>query len=177
MNSYVALLCGVNVGGKNRLPMAELRAAASTAGLQHVQTYIQSGNLIFQSPTKSNKALQMLVGDLLQSQFSINTPVMVRRTDELRAIRDANPFKSHTDLGKALQLFVLDSPAEAANLKKIHAIKSESESIDLSDHCFYLLAPDGIGRSKLAANAEKLLGVSTTTRNWRTVNKILDMFP
>ena len=176
MNNYVALLRGVNVGGKNKLSMADLRRALSDVGLQQVQSYIQSGNVVFQSSWKAEKC-ETLMADVLLSQFSIDVPVMVRSATELKAICKANPFSSHDNLDKALQLFFLSRAATDADTDKLNLLKGDSEAFNLSKACFYLYAPDGIGRSKLAAAAEKKLRVTTTTRNWRTVNNLLEMMP
>lgn len=176
MVSYAILLRGVNVGGKNKLPMAELREALSNAGLESVQSYIQSGNIVCQCSLAESE-LAALCAKVLATHFGIDTPVFVMAESALRTVRDANPFNDKENLNKALQLFFLDEAAGDANTEKLDALQAESEAYALSEACFYLYAPEGIGRSKLAAAAEKNLHVTTTTRNWRTVNKLLDMMP
>ena len=176
MANYAVLLRGVNVGGKNKLPMAELRSVLSSAGLENVQSYIQSGNILCQSSLSKNE-LAALCAKVLSTHFAIETPVFVIAESALRATRDANPFSGKEDLDKALQLYFLKQAACNANIEKLDTLKAESESFELRETCFYLYAPEGIGRSKLAAAAEKHLLVTTTTRNWRTVNKLLEMMP
>lgn len=175
METSIALLRGVNVGGNNKLPMAELRAALGQAGLQNVQTYIQSGNVIFQTPVTNQGSLAGLILDTLQQHFAITTTVVILSKAQLQSIRDANPYPDAPQLDKALQLYFLHQPTTAPKLEKLQSLKAESESYQLMRDCFYLLAPDGIGRSKLAAGAERALGVATTTRNWRSVNKLLEL--
>lgn len=174
MANYAILLRGVNVGGKNKLPMAELREALTSAGLEGVQSYIQSGNILCQSSLPECE-LAALCTKVLATHFSIDTPVFVIAESTLRAVRDANPFSDNENLDKALQLYFLNTVACDANTEKLDTLKAESEAFELSEACFYLYAPEGIGRSKLAADAENNLRVTTTTRNWRTVNKLLDM--
>lgn len=175
MNTFIALLRGVNVGGKNKLPMAELRTALTASGLLNVQSYIQSGNVVFQSPLDDQTAITASIIETLEKQFAISTTVVLITAARLLAIRDANPYPDAEQLDKSLQLYFLHQPAQAVNHQKLASLKSDSESYHLLQHCFYLLAPDGIGRSKLAAGAERCLGVTTTTRNWRTVNKLIGL--
>lgn len=174
MNNYAALLRGINVGGNNKLAMAELRQALSDAGLADVQSYIQSGNVTFRA-AQSEPELTARIQRVLAEQFSIDVPVMVCSQATLQEIADANPFAGRDNLEKALQLYFLGAAAVDAKLDKLQQLKGPTEEFALLDKCFYLYAPDGIGRSKLAAAAEKQLAVTTTTRNWRSVNKILEM--
>jgi len=170
--TFVALLRGVNVGGNNKLPMADLRTSLTAIALENVRTYIQSGNVVFSSVLQASE-LQSQIEGVLSQQFSINTPVMVLQQETFLQIYNDNPFEIPDGIEKALQLYVLSEPATAPQLDKLAELKSPSEEFSLSEQCFYLYAPEGIGRSKLAEKAEKLLGVTTTTRNWRTATKLV----
>lgn len=171
--TYVVLLRGVNVAGKNKLPMASLREELSNDGLTAVRTYIQSGNIICAAPISPSE-LHAQISSLLVSKFSIQTPVFTMTTSVFRAILVSNPFADRP-CDKALHLFFLSQPAVKADIEKLDALKAASEAFVVADDCFYLYAPDGIGRSRLAAGVKKGLGVTTTARNWRTVNAILKM--
>ncbi len=173
MKTYIALLRGINVGGKNVLKMAELCNTLAAAGFDNPRTYIQSGNVFFQSEQEDVHTLSDILVQHLRKHHAIATTAVVLRSEQLSKIAQANPFPAAENLDKSLQLFFLHAPATDPSLDKLNALKAASEHFELSDSCFYLLAPEGIGRSKLAAAAEQLLGVATTTRNWRTVNQLL----
>lgn len=175
MNAYIALLRGINVGGKNKLPMADLRQVLGDTGFKQVETYIQSGNVVFKSAQLSPEKIAACIAEQLNLAFSISTPVLVLKAEDFRSIIENNPFASKPNLEKALHCFFLDKPAATAHCEKLHKLKLNSEAFKLSERCFYLWAPEGIGRSKLAASAEKTLGVTTTARNWRTVSRLMEM--
>ena len=111
----------------------------------------------------------------VQAQHGFAPTVLLFARAELQAAIDANPFPMATSDPKSLHFFFLDQPATEPNLESIEKAKSPSEKYELSERVLYLHAPDGIGRSKLAANAAKYLGVATTARNYRTVEKLLSM--
>ena len=92
MNTFIALIRGINVGGRNKLPMANLRSALQLAGFEYLQTYIQSGNVIFKSSTLDQTKLEDLIHEVIKSKFSIEVPVLVRTREELKAIVDRCPF-------------------------------------------------------------------------------------
>ncbi|MBK1882386.1 DUF1697 domain-containing protein [Luteolibacter pohnpeiensis] len=173
MAKYIALLRGINVGGKAKLPMKELVTIFKSLGYQHVQTYIQSGNVVFESSstigTKEREKIRQAIG----SQKGFEPAILAITAKQLRDVIQRNPFPSEG--GKDLHVFFLDSAAKSPDLAKMQAIQTASEQFELQEHAFYLFAPDGIGRSKLAASVERLLGVSGTARNWNTVKKLESM--
>jgi uncharacterized protein (DUF1697 family) len=175
MTTWIALFRGINVGGNNILPMAELRAELEALGLGDVRSYIQSGNVVFESKSRSAKALGTKISKCVEEHHGFRPRVFVLTREELQAACDANPFPKAVSEPKTLHYAFLAEAPKAADVDALDALCSKTETWELSDAVFYLHAPDGIGRSKLAAVAEKHLGVATTGRNHRTVAKLLEM--
>ena len=174
MTSYVALFRGINVGGNNILPMQELRNILASLGCEDVQTYIQSGNAVFSSEEDANK-LSGKVRDAIEAQFGFAPQVLLKSVEQLRAIASANPYPEVETTPKFLHVWFLTEKAGNADINGMNALKADSERFTLVEEALYLHAPDGIGRSRLAAKIDRHLGVSTTARNWRTVSKLLDL--
>jgi uncharacterized protein (DUF1697 family) len=173
MKTYIALLRGINVGGKNILPMKELAALLEGLGLKAVATYLNSGNVVFQSDTTDADRLAGEIKAAIGQSFGFTPQLLIRSGQELKDAMAANPFPEGESQPKTLHLFFLASPPVGPDLAGLEAIKTATERFKLVGSVFYLHAPDGIGRSKLAARAEKLLGVPATARNWRTVDKVM----
>ena len=174
MTKFVVLLRGINVGGKNILPMEELRELLEKLGCENVATYIQSGNAVFRY--RGNAAeLPDLIATAIDSRFGFKPSVMVLTAGEFDAVAKANPFAADASEPKFLHVWFLREPAISANTTRMGELESGGEKFLLTDPAVYLYAPDGIGRSKLAAGMEKCLGVPATARNWRTVSKIGEM--
>jgi uncharacterized protein (DUF1697 family) len=175
MKTCVALLRGINVGGKNILPMNELVAMLEGLGAINVKTYVQSGNAVFRTAAKD---LLRLAGELTAEIKKIRGFEAYVLILELDAIEDAirkNPFPEAQADPKALHLGFLASPPSNPDMAKLDSLKKESERFRLVGSVFYLHAPEGVGRSRLAASAEKLLGAPMTDRNWRTVCKVREL--
>ena len=174
MSDYVALFRGINVGGKHILPMQELRDILASAGCENVQTYIQSGNAVFTSSVTA-ASLSTNIGTAINDGFGFSPQVLLLTADRFKAVAESNPFPEGENTPKHLHVtFLTETPVDP-DLGALKALKSDSEQFALHDGAFFLLAPDGIGRSKLAAKVDRHLGVATTGRNWRTVSKLLDM--
>lgn len=175
MTTYIAFLRGINVGGKNRLSMAELKAHLEHAGFQKVKTYIQSGNVVFEHATAATSALANKIGDVVASAKGFRPAVVVIDRAALETAIGDNPFPGDEVLDKTLHLYFLSERPTAPDFEKMDAIKVDTESYRLIDAVCYLHTPDGFGRSKLAQRVEKLLGVNATARNWRTVQKVMEL--
>lgn len=173
MATWIALLRGVG-GGIRPLPMRELVKALEGIGLKDVRTYIQSGNVIFSS-AKSAARLAVEIERCIEQKFGFHSRTFVLSVDELRRAAAGNPFPKADDEPKTLHLFFLAQPAKAAQLDALNELKSKSEQFKLTSKVFYFYTPDGFGISKLAEKAQRLLGVDTTARNWRTVGKLLEL--
>ena len=175
MRTYVALFRGINVGGKNRLPMKDLVATLENVGCQEVATYIQSGNAVFQSEEADASLLSDGIMASIGERHGFEPRVLVLGSEEMEKVVRSNPFPEAESEPKTLHAYFLVSPPERPDLSALEGLKGERERFVLGDGVFYLHAPDGIGRSKLAASVEKLLGVPTTARNWRTVRKVMEI--
>jgi uncharacterized protein (DUF1697 family) len=174
-NTYIALFRGINVGGSKVVPMKELRLTFEQIGCTHVRTYIQSGNVVCRSAVPTAEGLSARLTAQVTKRHGFTPGVMVLTRRELdRAIAD-NPFPEAEGDPKCLHLFFLAGPAKKPDLAGLEAIAAAGERFLLKGKVFYLHAPAGFGTSKLAARAERLLGVATTARNWRTVTALRDM--
>ena len=174
MTVNVALLRGINVGGKNILPMQDLREILGELGCESVATYIQSGNVVFESRQKGD-GLARRIGKAIARHFDFEPSVLVISAAKFAAIANANPYVAKAAELKHVHTLFLAGPADDPDLKRMHERKTSTEEFTLADAALYFHAPDGIGRSKLASEMEKYLGVSATGRNQRTVEKLLAM--
>ena len=173
MNTWVALLRGINVGGKNILPMKDLRSLMEAQGFSDVKTYIQSGNIVFRSDTGDAVTLSQQIEDAIEQGFGFRPPVLLLRLDALKAAVEANPYPEGDP--KTVQFCFLFQPAPGTDLAALKALSTPSEDFVLTDAVFYLHAPDGIGRSKLVAKMGKYIPAEMTVRNLRTVQKLLEL--
>ncbi|MEE9346650.1 MAG: DUF1697 domain-containing protein [Robiginitomaculum sp.] len=171
---WVLLLRGINVGGRKIVPMIELRALLKELGLANVRTYIQSGNGVFESDLDA-AALTENIETAMEAKFGFRPKAMVIAADDFMAAIENCPYPMGNEDSKTLHFFFLSAKSQSPDLEAITELAKESEAFTLTDKAFYLQAPEGIGRSKLASNAEKKLGVATTARNLRTIMKIADM--
>lgn len=175
MNTHVMLLRGINVGGCHSLPMKELRALLEELGCRNVRTYIQSGNVVLQCPAKLASQLGKKTTAAVAKRRGFEPAVRLLSRREFVAAAEANPYPEAATEPKTLHVGFLDKVPPYPDLETIDSLRSKRERFHLDGKVSYLHAPDGIGRSKLAEKVEKLLGVSMTGRNWRTVCKIRDM--
>ena len=175
MTTWIALLRGINVGGNNLLPMDKLKSLLESLKLKNVRTYIQSGNVIFDVAGKTASSLAVKIGEKIEVHHGFRPQLVILDCKTFQAAVRSNPYPLAVSDPKSLHFFFLAEPATDPDTSALDKIKTSTESYRLTDCVFYLHAPDGIGRSKLAANAEKHLGVVTTARNFRTVEKIMSM--
>ena len=175
MNTMIALLRGINVGGHNKLPMRELVDTLTDLGFRNIETYIQSGNVVFECDEGSKIILTNQIRDAIHRSHGFAPDVMLLSAEELEEALLANPFPEAEAQPKTLHLYFLGSVPSNPDMQRIEEMKSGTENYALVGKVFYLHAPDGIGRSKLAVGIEKALGVSVTARNWRSVSKISEM--
>lgn len=175
MNTYIALFRGINVGGNNMLPMKELKVVMENEGCCDVQTYIQSGNVIFRSAMSDTAKLSKRLGTAVSKSHGFEPRVWLLTRQELERAAKANPFHEAIENPKSVHLFFLATPPKAPNLEGIDKIRLESERFQLKGRVFYVHTPEGFGTSKLATRVEQLLGVPATARNWRTVTTLLEM--
>ncbi len=175
MKTYIALIRGINVIGKNSLPMKELVALLNDVGARKIKTYIQSGNAVFQIANKNSTLLSTQLTDQIKKRYGFSPHVLILELDAIEKAITQNPFPEAEKTPSSLHLGFLISTPKSPDLKKLDTFRKASERFHLTNHVFYLHTPEGVGKSKLPANAEKLLGVPMTYRNWRTVCKIKAM--
>ena len=175
MTIWIAFFRGINVGGRNILPMKALQALLGELGCTDVATYIQSGNVVFRHDGGQANALSQTISEAVLSRFHFSPQVLLLPVSDLKNALAANPYPAAEEQPKSLHLYFLSAAATGADLDGLHKLKSAGEEFELIGQVFYLHAPDGIGRSKLAARVEKLLGVPATARNWRTSKKMLEI--
>lgn len=175
MNLWIALFRGINVGGRHILPMKALKSLLQEMGCSDVSSYIQSGNVVFRNGETQARVLEAKISQLVNAGFGFAPQVLLLTIDQLTLAHSANPFPAGESEPKTLHLFFLAEDARNVDMPALDALKSTTEQFQLIDRVFYLHAPDGIGRSKLAARVERHLGVATTARNWRTVEKVLQL--
>ena len=175
MKTYIALFRGINVGGNNSLPMKELRALLEKLDAENVKTYIQSGNAVFQHATEDVDQLAERISAAIKESHGFAPRVLLLDVAAAEKAAAANPFPAAEAEPKTLHLYFLAATPQNPDLSLLDSLKKDNEQYQLTDNVFYLYAPDGIGRSKMAERVEKALGVAATARNWRTVGKIIAM--
>jgi len=174
---YVAILRGVNVSGKNLIKMPALVKSIESIGFEGVKSYIQSGNLVFETAKGEFAEIAKRIHDQINHDFGFDIPVLVIEAKELETIRDGNPFvqRSDIDLSK-LHVTFLESEPDEDCIALIDPEKYLPDEFVLIGKTIYLNCPVGYGTTKLNNNFfESKLKVKATTRNWNTVNKLVEM--
>jgi len=173
---HIALLRGVNVGGKNRLAMEDLRGLVLEAGGAAPRTYIQSGNVVFEATAAAAKRVPGVLRSLLAERCGVNSPVVVRSAMELAAVAEGVPFRGKmADPASLHVMFLADRPTKA-RAGALDPDRSPGDAFALVGREVYLHLPNGVARSKLTnAYFDSTLGTVSTGRNWRTVQKLLGM--
>jgi uncharacterized protein (DUF1697 family) len=170
---YVALLRGINVGGKTRIAMAALRDTCAAVGCEDVATYIQSGNVVLKSKLTADKLRTALEGAIAK-EFGFNPAVMVRTAKEISAVVNRNPYAGTDD--KTVHVGFLHATPDAATKKCLGAIACTPEELTVVGRDIYLHLPNGMGRAALPVQMERCLRPTpVTVRNWRTVTKLAEL--
>ncbi len=172
--TFVALLRGINVGGKSLISMAELRALFSSLSFEDVATYIQSGNVVFRSPTADEDAVVAKLEREIAGAFEVSPAVLLRTPAELGAVAASSPYLSRkADLSK-LHVVFLDRAPAASTAAELDPERSPPDEFFLQGREIFLRLPNGAGRSKLKLDYfERVLGVRATQRNWNTMLKLI----
>lgn len=175
--THVALLRGINVGGKNKLPMKALAAMFTAAGAESVRTYIQSGNVLFDAPAKRAGQIAPAVVAAIRSQLGYEIPVIIRTAAELAAVIARNPFLKSGDEAALHVGFLEATPAPAA-VKLLDPDRSPGDSFRIIGREIFLHLPTGVARTKITnAWFDSKLKTVSTFRNWRTVLKLVELSP
>jgi uncharacterized protein (DUF1697 family) len=180
MTIYIALLRGINVGGKNMIKMTELKRILEAIGLGRVQTYIQSGNILFES-NEEEDSLRKRIENQIEAVFSLKIPVIIRTMDELKRIAANCPFSEKeiseaesSNEGESLYVSLMLEEPLAERIERLKSFKSDTDEYQIVDRDIYLLFRKSIRNSKLANNLQKL-DVPATVRNWKTINKLVSL--
>lgn len=174
MKTWIVLLRGINVGGNRIIRMVELRRLLENLGFQTVRTYIQSGNCVLNAvPSMDAATVGATITTAIKAKFGHDVPAIALPRSALADAIESTPYAVDPDDIKSVYLFFLSEPVLMPDLAPLEAIKHETERFHLTQRAFYLHAPKGIWKSKLAAKVETYFGVSMTARNLRSAHKIL----
>lgn len=177
MSVLIAMLRGVNVGGNRKIKMEALRLLCTKLGLQDIQTYIQSGNLVFRTNKAEPKSLARKIEDAIEREHGFRPAVVVRTASEWREVVAANPFAERPGMepSRLLVVFMTAAP-DRQNREQVLAMPCAPEEIRVHDRELFIYYPNGIARPTIPlARIEKVLQTPSTGRNWNTVNKLLAM--
>ena len=176
MTAYVALLRGINVGGRQKVAMSGLRALLESLGHEGVRTYLQSGDSVFTSPRGKPEQLAREIEEAIARDLTLDVRVLVRTCDELAATVAANPFPEAVAEPSRLLVVFLSADPPADRLAALDSARFAPDEFRVGDRVIYARYPEGMGRSKLAGElTDRRLGVVATARNWSTVTKLLEL--
>ncbi len=172
---YVAFLRGINVGGKNKIKMETLREVFAALGFENVKTYINSGNVIFETAQTGDKKLAAKIEKTIESEFSLNIKVMVRTIVEIEGIIKNNPFAGQFENDKDLHVLFLGEELPEEKREMLLSNNNENEMFAVRNREIFCLLRVSVLDSLLGKDyIGKKLKTSATARNWRTVNKLLE---
>ncbi|MEM8926961.1 MAG: DUF1697 domain-containing protein [Bacteroidota bacterium] len=173
MKTYIAFLRGINVSGQKKIKMADLRASLRKQGLENVRTYIQSGNIIFETLNAKTRELEITMEKAIKLDFGFEVPVLIRTPQEIQDILNENPFGGETDI-KGLYFALLHKTPLDELATTFQQLKFENDDFHYTSDCVYLNCKMGAGKAKLTNNLiESKLKVTTTTRNLNTMKKMI----
>lgn len=172
-STHIALLRGINVGGKNKLPMKDLKQVFAELGCRAIRTYIQSGNVVFEASAAEIQELSQRLTTALHLRFGFQVPVVLRSADELDEIARRNPFLSADSAPEALHVAFLAALPDPQKADGLDSQRSPGDTFSVRGREIYLHCPSGLARTKLTnAYFDARLGTTSTIRNWKTVLKL-----
>ncbi|MBP7823005.1 DUF1697 domain-containing protein [Candidatus Gracilibacteria bacterium] len=170
MNTYIALLRGINVSGQRMIAMKDLKALLIKAGYEGVMTYIQSGNIVFKSAETNKKTLQKDIAEIIEKHYNFAVPILVLTAEEVEKIIKKNPYNDSKKDATKLHVTFLDSMPEKKLLETTRDEKFQSDEFHIDNTIIYLYCPDGYGMTKFSTMFfERKLAVTATTRSWKTL--------
>lgn len=174
MKHYIALLRGINVSGKNKIPMKELRELVSESGYEDIQTYIQSGNILFRSDRADEEIISEEIHEAIKSKYGFDVPVLVLCEEDWIDAFEGNPLIDK-EIKFLYVTFLAESPQEIPT-DELEKAKGAGEEYIIKEKLIYLYYPNGYGRTKMDNQLfERKLKVRATTRNWKTVTALREM--
>ncbi|MCP5063536.1 MAG: DUF1697 domain-containing protein [Ignavibacteriae bacterium] len=175
MQTYIALLRGINVSGQKKIKMTDLKVYFETLNFENVRTYIQSGNVIFESTKTDATDLAIQIKTEILIQYGFDVPTLVLTSEYLKNILNNNPLGKDKNTDQIYFTILADKPS-TENIEKIKKENYLPDEFSILDKVVYLYLSNGYGRTKLNNNFfENKLKVKATTRNWKTLNKILEI--
>ncbi|MCD9185119.1 MAG: DUF1697 domain-containing protein [Pyrinomonadaceae bacterium] len=172
---YVAFLRGINVGGRNKVKMETLRKACTAIGFESVKTYINSGNIIFETKKTADRKLAEKISEAIEKEFGLQIKTIVRAVSEIEEIIENNPFAGQFENDKDLHVFFLDEEMTNEKTELLLSKNNENERYFVRGREIFCLLKIGVSDSLMGKDyIAKKLRVSSTARNWRTVNKVLE---
>ncbi len=178
MVKYISILRGINVGGNRKILMKDLKVLFEKHGFVNVETYIQSGNVIFESDQKlSNADLEKNIQQLIATTFGFDVPVIVRTAEEWTETVASNPFWKEKDADiEKLHLTILKEEPSSELVQKIQVLDFLPDRFEIKGRDVFIYCENGYGRTKITNDFfEKKLKIPATTRNWKTVLKLHEM--
>lgn len=177
MKTYIALLRGINVGGRNKIKMADLRMMLQKMDFDEVQTYIQSGNVIFKSAHKNTSILEQEIKSNIATTFGLQVPVLVKDRTDLVSILKESPFTNPVDIeSNRIYYVLLKNKLQDGYSTNLDQQNYPNELFVITENCVYLNCLKGAGKAKLTnALIEKKLKVEATTRNYKTMLKLIEL--
>jgi uncharacterized protein (DUF1697 family) len=177
MPVLIAMLRGINVSGHKPVKMEALRKSFEALGFKNVRTYVQSGNVVFEAGKESAADLEGRIEKMIRKDFGYEVPVLVRTAKEMEQILQGNPLAGVEGIDETrLHVTFLADKALKSAARDLEVLVTKPEQIRVSGREIHLYCPNGYGTSKISNTAiEKKLGVGATTRNWRSVNALVEM--
>lgn len=173
---YVALLRGINVGGKHVVPMKLLAEMFANGGCEKVRTYIQSGNVVFTASPAVARSIAECVGKEICKRLGHEAPVVLRSAEQFAQVIGRNPFAKRKDFENFSHVLFCSEKLLPSNVKKLNPQRSPGDEFVCREQEIYLWAPNGVGKTKLTnAYFDGVLKTISTGRNWRTVMKLQSM--
>jgi len=174
MSTFIALLRGINVSGHRTIKMDALKTASTEIGLENVRTYIQSGNLIFESPSDNTISISESISRKIHEDFGFDVPVITITAKELEQVIAANPFSKKSSMDSTFfHVAFLSEVPNAQSIERLQEIEVKGDEFALIGKAMYLYCPNGYSNSRLTNSfLEARLKVPATTRNWKTTNEL-----
>ena len=176
MKRFIALLRGINVSGQKKIKMSELKTLFESLGFQNVETYIQSGNVIFSSKEKSTSNIAGIISSAIENKYNFDVQVLILTQQEINQALENNPFIKNKKEIERLYVTFLSAKPSIENIIKLNESDFSPEEHSINEKIIYLFLPNGAGKAKLNNNyIENKLKVTCTTRNWKTVTALSEL--
>lgn len=177
MKNHIALLRGINVSGHKMIKMPDLKLIFENCGFENVTTYIQSGNVVFSSSTLKKEEIKKQIEIAIKNTFEIEVKTIILDVEELLQAKENHPFlKANLLETKAIYFTFLDDYPNDELINNLNIFNQETEFFKITDKVIYCFYPNGYGKSKWNnAFFEKKLKANCTTRNYNTINKLIEL--